>query len=243
MKLYAYCLSDEVTTRTVESLSGLTDARLLLISCEGIVAVASEFDDERVAVTRENVMTHERVVRHVLMETTPLPFRFGTVVSEAELQSYLNSHHAALKSQLEHVRGCVEMSVKVIWNVETFDQEAAQDVEAQDERDKGRRSSVKGSGTSFLLAKRREMLGDERRKESAAEIAQWLAECVGSVVREERVSVQPTESLVVAAAHLVERVRLEDYRRALQRARQERSELHFLTSGVWPPYSFTEINS
>src|SRR5205823_5101757 len=118
MNLYAYCLSDEVTDNTIKSEIGMAGAKPRLIRCGEIAAVVSEFDDEQVNVTRENVLAHERVVRRVLSETTPLPFRFGTVVTEAQLQSYLDSQRDSLKAQLERVRGCVEMSVKVIWNPE-----------------------------------------------------------------------------------------------------------------------------
>lgn len=242
MKLYAYCLSDEVTARAIESVKGIAGAKVRLLHCSEITAVVSDFDGEHVAITRESVLAHDRVVRQVLAETTPLPFRFGTVVGEGEFQSYLNSHHAALKAQLVRVRGCVEMSVKVTWNVDAVRQEAKRLGKQDEEEDEASRM-MKGSGTQFLVAKRREILGEELLKESAARVAAWLAECVGDSVREAQVSVQPAKSLVVSAAHLVESARLEEYRAAVLRARSERDELHFLTSGAWPPYSFTDINS
>jgi hypothetical protein len=243
MNLYAYCLSDEDTTaHAIESANGIAGAQVRLLLCSEIAAAVSEFDGEHLAVTRENVLAHDRVVRSVMAETTPLPFRFGTVIGEGELQSYLESHHAALKAQLRRVRGCVEMSVKVIWNAEAIRREATLGA-AQDEADGGTGQLMKGTGTAFLASKRREILGEELLKERAGSVAEWLKECVGDSVREAQVNVQPSKSLVISAAHLVERARLEEYRAALRRARLERSDLHFLTSGAWPPYSFTNINS
>src|ERR1051326_6792806 len=121
--LYAYCLSDEVTEGAIESATGIAGAKPKLVRCGEIAAVVSEFDDEQVKVTRENVLAHEGVVRRVLAETTPLPFRFGTVTSEEKLQGYLDSQQDSLKAQLNRVRGCVEMSVKVIWNLEAVRRE------------------------------------------------------------------------------------------------------------------------
>src|SRR4051812_44867402 len=117
MALYAYCLSDEAIS-AIASVVGMASEKPRLIHRGGITAVVSDFNDEQVAVTRENVLSHERVVRRVLVETTPLPFRFGTIVHEAQLQSYLDAQQDSLKAQLERVRGCVEMSVKVIWKLE-----------------------------------------------------------------------------------------------------------------------------
>jgi|SRR5918911_2216923 hypothetical protein len=239
MSLYAYCLSDEVTDGAVESVVGIAASRPRLLRRGEIVTVVSECEAEAVTVSRENVLAHERVVRRVLVETTPLPFRFGTVVSEAQLQSYVDSQRDSLMVQLERVRGCVEMSVKVIWNLEAMKQEAGE----REETSNAGGPALQGSGTAFLNAKRREILGDETLKRRAAEVSSWLSECLKDVVREAQVNVQPKETLVLAAAHLVERERLKEYRAALRRAQKLRGELHFLTSGAWPPYSFTSISS
>jgi hypothetical protein len=242
MKLYAYCLSDEVTARMIESVAGLAGAKPYLIERGEIRAVVSEFADEKAAVTREHVMAHERVVRHVLSQTTPLPFRFGTVINEERLLSYLDSQAASLKLQLERVRGCVEWSVKVSWNLEAVRREALRDDDdAQPPVEAGSKSE--GSGTQFLLAKRREILGEKVLRERAEEISSWLSRALSEVVREAQVNLQPLDSLVLAAAHLVERSRLAEYRLALERARAEKKDLHFLTSGAWPPYSFTSAGS
>ena len=96
-----------------------------------------------------------------------------------------------------------------------------------------------GVGSAFLAAKRRALLGDEQRKERAAEVERWLAERLAGGVREARGGLRPAGPLVFAAAHLVERARLEEYRARLRSALAERGELHFLTSGPWPPYSFS----
>lgn len=241
MKLYAYCLSDEVTAQSLESVVGLADGAARLIRWGEIAAVVTEFAADTVAVTRENVLAHERVVRRVLTETTPLPFRFGTLVSELRLQNYVETQQASLKAQLARVRDCIEMSVKVIWHPEAVRQESL-GLNGQSETHSSA-SPLKVSGTEFLNAKRREILGDELLKKRAAEVSDWLAESLGDTVREAEVNVQPKESLVLAAAHLVGRERLKEYHAALRRARAARPELHFLTSGAWPPYSFTNICS
>ena len=233
MNLYAYCLSDEVTAGAVENVTGVAGASVRLVERAGISAVVSEFVDEKIAVTRENVLAHERVVRRVLAETTPLPFRFGTIVTEARLESYLDSQQAKLKEQMERVRGAVEMSVKVIWRPETVGNEASGGGDEE--------AAAGGSGTRFLLEKRRELMGESALKERAEEVAAWLGRAVEGLVRESRVELQPSENLILAASHLVERALLADYRAALGRSKTERPELHFLTSGAWPPYSFTSV--
>ena len=243
MSLYAYCLSDEVTALALETIRGVAGATPILIEHEGLAAVVSDYESDSVSVTRENVLAHERVVQQVLAQTTPLPFRFGTLVSEARLRNYLTTQKGVLEAQLARVRGCVEMSVKVIRDKEAFESESTgQDSTTREEQPVAEDLS-EGAGTIYLHKKRREMMGDELLKERAEEIAGWLAERLASTVRESVVSVRPQEMLSVAAAYLVERAQLEEYRERLRRARDERREIHFLTSGPWPPYSFSSISS
>jgi hypothetical protein len=120
------------------------------------------------------------------------------------------------------------MSVKIIWQRERAAGEGEE--------------TAAGAGTSFLLRKRRELLGEGEAEGRAAEVEAWLGRTVEGLVRESLVSLRPSENLILAAAHLVERARLGEYRRALDRAKTERPELHFLTSGAWPPYSFSRAD-
>lgn len=227
MKLYVYCLAENIEPLAAP-VKGISGARVEVRYVEGFSLLASEFEGDSVAVTRDNALAHAAVVRSVLNETTPLPFRFGTVVTELKLRSYVASHRAAIKHKLEQVRGCVEMSVKIISHPE----QTENDRSATDEE---------GPGARFLKEKRREIFGGERRAEQAKEVSAWLQDSVRPLVRDEQVSLCPTEKLIVAAAHLVERVLVDEYREQVGEACKKRPELHFLLSGPWPPYSFSNI--
>jgi hypothetical protein len=240
MALYAYCLIHQSTPCELEALAGVEDSLPRLIACDEFSVVVSDCAGERVAVGRENVFAHERVIHHVLRQTTPLPFRFGTLVNPGRLEAYLNSNRAALLKGLERVRDAVEMSVKIIWDRETF---SRPDFGAEDE-DKAQADEPRGlgKGAAYLAAKRREILGDELLKERAGELAEWLAARVDEVVIEQSVEVRPMQTLCLRAAYLVQRSRLEEYQTRIEEARVQRDGLRFLTSGPWPPYSFSNIN-
>jgi acid phosphatase family membrane protein YuiD len=239
MNLYAYCLSDEATPDMVEGAAGVAGARARLIEHESIKAVVSDFQGEQARVTRENIFAHESIIHRVLARATPLPFRFGAVVSAARLESYLSSNKAALSSQLSAVRNTVEMSVKIIWDADAI-RRAAGDLAASAQESEPEMSRP---GMAFLAAKRREVTGDEALRRQAGEVARWLRRRLGETVRESSERICPTRAMALAAAHLVERARLEEYRARLAQAREDRAGLRFLTSGPWPPYSFCELSS
>ena len=229
MKLYVYCLVEKLDTLAVP-VSGISGAPVELIRVEDFSLLVSDFDgDSPPPVTRENALLHDAVARSVLNETTPLPFRFGCVPTEAQLRSYITSHRAALEAKLGDVRGCVEMSVKIISDPDKTDLTTT----SQPAED--------GPGARFLREKQREILGSESRGAEAKQVAAWLKSQVGIYVRQEEVNLCPTEKLIVAAAHLVTREHVTKYRDHLAEVRKTRPELHFLISGPWPPYTFSNI--
>lgn len=241
MALYAYCLGEDVTGGILEGVAGVAGAVPRLVRCGAIAAVVSDFEGERVSIERENVFAHERVVQRVLRYVTPLPFRFGTLVTKEKLDGYVEASLDGLMKSMERVRGRVEMSVKIIWNVEEIKLEGEK-AQASGGAIKEDARQASGKGAAYLAARRREIMGDELLKERAGELAEWLSESIGEAASETDVRVRPCEALVVRAAFLVERERLKDYQERLEKARSSRSSLRFLTSGPWPPYSFSNIN-
>lgn len=231
MKLYAYCVASGIDSLP-SPVQGISSAPVRLLKIENFVVLVSDLDMEAVPVTRENALNHAAVVRSVLDQTTPLPFRFGTLVTEQQLTNYISARKPALDTRLETVHGCVEMSVKIIWDF--FDGD-------QPEPPKKSQDNKQGAGAIFLAEKRREILGDERRAAQAAEISTWLQKNLGSLARDKQVTMLPGGKLVLSAAHLVERSKIGLYREKVAKLREERPELHFLLSGPWPPYTFANI--
>lgn len=227
MKLYAYCLAEGIDSLE-DPVLGVSGAAVRSLKIDHWSVLVSELDVDSVPVTRENALAHAAVVRSILDRTTPLPFRFGTIVTEQQLRNYVSARRGALETKLSALRGCIEMSVKIISEGTQAEPGTSTPEPA-------------GPGASFLAEKRRQILGDESRATLAGEISAWLHEQVTGLIRAEQVTLRPTEKLVLSAAHLVERAKMTQYRQRLGEARQNRPELHFLFSGPWPPYSFANI--
>ncbi|HEX2269220.1 MAG TPA: GvpL/GvpF family gas vesicle protein [Pyrinomonadaceae bacterium] len=223
MKLYVYCIAGQIDAAAAP-ITGIAGAKVDIVKLEGFSLLVSELEDEQAPVTRENALAHDSVIRSVLGQTTPLPFRFGTLATENELANYLGARRSTIESRLKFVSGCLEMSVKIISDTDRTHSDA--------------QNTDLGPGAMFLEKKRREILGSKYAKE----VSDWLQKEVGELAREVQVSLCPTEKLIVAAAHLVPREQLAAYRDRVGNARKLRPELHFLVSGPWPPYSFSNID-
>ena len=114
MSLYVYCLGDDLSGAAFEGLAGVCGSRVRVLALGSLAAVVSEPGDEAVAVNEENLLAHNRVNAAALAGATPLPSRFGTRAAPERLDGYVSTNEAAFSAALARVRGCVEMSVKLM---------------------------------------------------------------------------------------------------------------------------------
>jgi Gas vesicle synthesis protein GvpL/GvpF len=230
MKLYAYCVTENLDALN-EASRGISGAEVRLIKLEDFGVLVSDCDGDVFPVTVENVLAHDAIVRSVSDQTTPLPFRFGTLVTEQQLRNYVSAHKPALKTKLAHLRGRVEMNLRVTWQLTT------------NKPPESEQAGEPGTGTRFLLEKRRQLLGDDLSVAEKAELSKWLRDYVSDLICDEKISLRPSPTVLLAKVdHLVEQANLQEYREKLAEALQKRPELHFLVSGPWPPYSFANID-
>ncbi len=228
MKLYAYCLAEGLE-QLGGSISGISAAPVRLLKVEDLSVLVSDYEGDTLPVNRENALAHAAVVQSILDQTTPLPCRFGTLVSERNLRSFLTTNKPAVADKLAHVRGCVEMNVKAIYPVPDLEKVTAEQAPV-------------GPGTAFLEEKRRALGSDERFAAQRADLSNLLSKQLRGLTRAEQITVRASDTgVLVAAAHLVERPAIQPYREKMAATRENRPELRFLISGPWPPYSFANI--
>ena len=229
MRLYVYCLAESVD-RLNHTLRGVSGASVRLVEFEEeLSAVVSVCGSEAFEVSRKNALAHHEVVRSITEQTTPLPARFGTLVTVEQLRNYVSTHHEAIKAKLKHVRGGVEMTVRMIRAL------ANTPPESQNE-------DAIGPGTAFLLEKRREILREDAGAAEKRLLSTWLHERLGDLIKEEKISITPSDTVILARAdHLIERANVQEYRGKMGAAIQERPDIRFMVSGPWPPYSFANI--
>ncbi|HKG61778.1 MAG TPA: GvpL/GvpF family gas vesicle protein [Pyrinomonadaceae bacterium] len=228
MRLYVYCLAEGVE-RLNKTPPGVSGAPVRIVEFdEDLSALVSVSRFEAFQVNRKNALAHHEVVRSITEQTTPLPARFGTVVTIEQLRNYVSTHHEAIKAKLAHVRGGVEMNVRMIHSI--------------DSADTSQESKNVGPGTAFLLEKRRELVRDEAGATQKGQLSEWLRDKLGDLIKEEKISITPSETVILARAdHLIERVHVQEYRAKMAKAVEERPEIRFMVSGPWPPYSFANI--
>ncbi len=212
MSLYVYCVTGEIPDLNV---TGLQNHPVSVLKFDKLRIVVSDFIGGELKASKDNVFAHERVVVSAMSHATPLPFRFGTVVSEDKLRSFVEANAKGLLADLENVQECVEMGLKVLMPIESPEEPP----------------QVR-TGTEFLKMRL-------KRQEHQKQIAGWIDTRLEGRIRQTDSSIMAgTDRTIVRIAHLVTKYHLSDYKVLVDLLVQERTDLAFLRSGPWPPYSF-----
>ena len=212
------------------------------IALEDLVAVVSDVPGFRVDLTRENLLDHQRVLEEVLSRSDVLPFSFGTVAgSDEEVREVLlRDGYDALREQLDYVRGCVELEVKVFWNRERLFAEIVRENE-----------EVRALRDTIPLLPEDEAAGERITlgQLTEAEIqlkSTWEAEGVLDVLEpiavEILVSPNLSDTMLLNAACLVQKSREKEFDGAVSALADAQGErLVFNYVGPLPPYSFINL--
>ena len=211
MKVAVYALTTGAAGRLPAR--GLSAEGLRLLRVGSISAIVGHVRTAA-APTEPNLRRYAALIGRLASgRTSLLPVRFGTVMhDEAELVTVLRARQQAIRTQLAHVRGRVQMTVRVV---------------TKGEREKGERENT---GAEYLTARAR-----EQRSGSIPEFVP-LHQAVARWVRDERVERQGT---VATVYHLVPAGSAEKYANALEQAAMAAGVQGFV-SGPWPPHAFAD---
>jgi hypothetical protein len=224
----------------VPGIGGKVAVRTIMLG--DLVAVVSDVPGVDIDLRRETLLDHQRVLEEVLSRSDVLPFSFGTVAaSDEEVRDVLlQEGYDALHEQLESIRGCVELEVKVFWNRERLFAEIAQ----ENDEVRALRDEISLLPNDVATAEKL-TLGQLTEAEIELKSA-WEADAVLDVLEQHAVDllVSPNlnDSMLLNAAFLVERAREEEFDGAVYGLGEAQAgRLIFNYVGPLPPYSFINL--
>jgi hypothetical protein len=110
---YLYAIVDRLPERWRPPTAGIAGASVVPRRIDDLVVVSSLLESVPPAGPR-TLALHQDVVATVVDAGATLPFRYGTAVPASDLQSWLAGQRATVMAALAGVRGCVEMTVKLL---------------------------------------------------------------------------------------------------------------------------------
>ncbi len=247
---YLYCIIRCSEERIFEGVPAIGAPNLPVhtVPWGGLAVVVSDSPVERYEATRQNLVSHERVIEAVMREQTPLPVRFGTVAESgkgagavANIQKLLEQRAAEFDRLLHEMEGKVELGLKAFWRSENlvFDEIVAKDERIRTLRDALQRTS--GGASQAARIRLGEMVKTALARKRDAEARRILAP---PRLIADRVTDNPVllDRMIANSAFLVRRDRESAFDQLVAALDKERGQqIRLMYVGPVAPYNFVRI--
>ena len=225
MPTYLYCVIPAGCEPPAASRRGVDAAPVRELCAGGLAAWVSDVPDRAIAPSVSRARAHDDVVRDAMARATPVPARFGQVLAgDQEAVALLGERRESLLESLERVRGCVEMTVRILLTGQTAVPGLA----------------PRESGSAYL----RWVRDRQQVRQAVSDQAEFLRTGVARAVEEAGVvrgiiwaAVAPG-SRSLEAAHLVPRALIARHREVVRTTVGRDHRMQVMVSGPWAPYTF-----
>lgn len=224
--IYLYAVTDRPEIPP-HAMSGLGEFAIDMLPYMDIGAVTSCYSMAELSPIESNLWRHEKVVESLMTEHTVLPVRFGTVLpNEAAVQTVLASHYTEFAANLTHVRGRVELSLRVMQN--EYD-DLLQQIEPK---------YIFDTGRAYISARLEEQRIMQSRRQEAEALAADIHAPLAGLAAENTQRILATPRLLLTAAYLVDIERIAAFQDEIAALSTAHPQLRLLCTGPWPPYHF-----
>ena len=236
-----YAIVADAEERTYGEI-GIEEGVVYNISDGRISAVVSDLPNRKIRPERRHLAAHQKVLRHLMEKSTPLPMTFGIIAdSPQEIRKILRLNKNAFTEQLQNVAGAVEMGLRVTCDVPNiFEFFVDTHPELRVARDKFLGTYREPTQEEKIIVGRMfERILNEDRESHTERVEEILKERCLEIKR----NPQRNEAEVMNLACLVERRVQEDFEAAIfETAKLFDNNFAFDFNGPWAPHNFVRID-
>jgi hypothetical protein len=244
--VYLYCIgyADQIADRIgelkVKPVEGSSGFRV--IRSGDLVAVVGDTEIARYEIERDNLLAHQRVLEAAMKIADILPVSYGTVAEHDSdiIDVLLEGASDQLLDHLEHVRGRVELALRVMWDQERLFEEVAEEFEdIRTLRDA--LADIPEDKAYFERIRLGELTSNAIALKTENEAEQILTKLIPLSV-DEVINANTSDIMVLNVSFLVDRDREAEFDEAVQEVAKPRQErMRFRYVGPLPPASFVSI--
>jgi hypothetical protein len=247
---YLYAITRPVPQADLAGLRGVGDEPVRAVGVGGLSCLVSTVDlaafgEEPLRANLEDLgwlertaRQHDDVVRAAARVTTTVPLRLATIcANDAAACDRLAELGSKASAVLDELDGRDE------WGVKLFAVDRAAPSAAEEAG-----PAAESSGAAYLRRRREQLERRNAQSEVATQEAERLyRELERRAVRAHRHRPQDqrlsgaTAPMLLNAAYLVDRERVDEFRRAVDDLAGERPPDSIVVTGPWPPYSFATV--
>jgi len=239
---YLYCIIKEKKPKEFNVL-GIEGAKVYSVPEGKLSVVVSDAGIKEYPISRENTLTHQKVIEEVMKEYDVLPISFGTVAeSEKNIkEKILKLKAKELLNALEKIKGKVELNLKAVWldmsNV--FREVLKENKEIQ--MAKKEASTISGIGKTNLAMEVGKMVAgalEEKKEREAREILEPLKK-IAEDFKENKAQL---DQVIFNAAFLVSKGKEKEFDEEVSKLGEKYDgKIKFLYVGPLPPFNFVKL--
>lgn len=240
---YLYCIigTDEARNFGPIGIGGRGDI-VSTIGYEGVSCVVSRSPVDEYSVSRENLLTHQKVIEEVMKDHTVLPVRFSTIAKSPEdIRGLLRKRHAEFIGLLKDMDNKIELGLKAVWK----DMGAVfREIATRHDEIKRLKERIESGpkGKAYLdritLGKMVE-LALQGKKEEAAEL---MLSGFRDITFDIRANKTHGDGMILNAAFLVDRINTKEFDVRVQDLDRKRNgDMTLRYVGPVPPFNFVNI--
>jgi hypothetical protein len=240
---YIYCIIGSAQDRNFGPNGIGSRGEVLTIGYNDLCMVVSSHPLTKFVVSRDNLITHERVIETVMKEfDSVLPVRFGTIASSAdEIRNLLDRRSREFKNLLRDMDHKIELGVKGMWK----------DMKAIYKEISGENKDIKRVQGEILSAKGKKSIGAKievgklveealtRKKEKERE---GVAEPFRRIAFDYKLNKTIGGDMFMNAAFLVDKGREKEFDNIMEELTdQYKSRTTFIYAGPLPVFNFVNV--
>jgi len=240
---YVYCIIGTGEARNFGPI-GIGDRGdpVTTIAYRDLGAVVSSIPMTKYVVSKETMVSHEKVIEAVMKDHTLLPVRFYTIAPNAEeIRSLLRRRYLEFKKLLRELDNKVELGLKALWrDMNAIFQELVKEngeIKALGAKMTGCLAKEADQDKSALGEMLKLALEHKKAKEREA-----LLQPVRQLSSDSCLNTTYGDDMLMNAAFLVDKVREKEFDATVEElAARYKDRIEFKYVGPAPPYSFVNI--
>ena len=241
---YIYCIINTKQERNFGSMGiGGRGDDILTIGYNNLSMVVSNHPITKFVVSRENMLTHQKVLEKVMEEfDSVLPVRFGTIASNAdEIRNLLDRRYREFKNALKDMDHKVELGIKGLWidMGAIFKEITEENKEIKRLKEKIQNdSNEKNIQAKMQVGKMVEKALTKKKEKKAEEIVDALRR----TAFDHKLNKAAGDEMFMNAAFLVDKGREKEFDNIMDDlGKKYKDRVKFMYAGPLPVYNFVDI--
>ena len=250
MRYLLYCIFHTPENQRPETLLGVENQPVVIISNNGLCAAASRLTQSELPLETSQIINYKKVIDAFHQDRTVIPIRYGCLVKRIQhvsrlLESRSNEYGLLLKD----LEGCVEMGIRVMvadcglrpGGAYAPEGLRIAGLKKREMKLETRNSKLKTSGKAYLAARKDHYAQEECITEAKNEIAEQFRAALTGLFVKCKVETPPMpnrQSSMLSLYFLVPGKSIDPFRQVFRNMRRQMETTKILLSGPWPPYNF-----